>query len=424
MREVVVSGIGLVTPSGLTRDASFAAWLEGHSAVTQAPEAVRRWLPNALAAPLPPGLETRLERADHGLDRATQLGMVAAAAALQDARFSRDTVNTDRAGVYVGVGLAGAETLEALYSTFYQRLYDPEGSGHRNPTVLHPLTVPRLMANATAAAASMRYGLKGSSHTYSVACASSAVAIGEAWRAILAGQADTMLVIGTEAQLTTGAYLGWNALRVLATPDADDITASCKPFDARRNGFVLGEGAAALLLETRSAAEARGATIYGVLCGYGSSSDAAHLTAPSADGQARAMRQALHEAHIQPEQVSYINAHGTATQVGDATESQSIQDVFGPYAGQIPVSATKSMHGHLIGAAGAVEFASTLLSLHTGSIPPTANLHAPDPACPLDYVPLQARHGLALEYALSNSFAFGGSNVSLLARKYRPHASA
>ncbi|MBS0317413.1 MAG: beta-ketoacyl-[acyl-carrier-protein] synthase family protein, partial [Proteobacteria bacterium] len=355
-------------------------------------------------------------RADQGLDRSVQLGLVAAAQAMQDARLDADALAPERSGVYVGVGMAGAQAMESLYSTFYQRVYDPAGSSHRNPTVMHPLTVPRLMPNATAAALSLRYRLRGPSSTYCVACASSAVALGEAWRAIRHGLADTMLVVGTEAQITTGSYLAWNALRVLAAPDADDVARSCKPFDARRNGFVLGEGAAALLLETRAAAQARGATVHGVLCGYGSSSDAHHLTAPSADGQARAMRLALQEAGIQPTEVDYINAHGTATSLGDATESQSIAQVFGSHAAQIPISATKAMHGHLIGAAGAMEFASTLMSLRTGSLPPTAHLEQSDPACPLDYIPNEARHGCQVRYALSNSFAFGGSNVALLAR--------
>ncbi|WHZ10538.1 MAG: 3-oxoacyl-[acyl-carrier-protein] synthase+ KASII [Burkholderiaceae bacterium] len=416
MREVVVSGVGMVTPSGLTAQESFGNWLQGRSAIGPAPESVTRWLPGMLAACVPAGFESLVDRADRGLDRSAQLGLAAAAEAMRDARLEPDSLAPERSGVYVGVGLAGAQTMEALYSTFYQRVYDPVGSDHRNPTVMHPLTVPRLMANATAAALSMRYRLQGPSQTCCVACASSAVALGEAWRAIRHGLADTVLVVGTEAQITTGAYLGWNALRVLAAPDPEDVAASCKPFDARRNGFVLGEGAAALLLETRAAAEARGAAAYGVLCGYGSSSDAGHLTAPSAEGQARAMRLALDEAGIDPAEVGYINAHGTATGLGDATESQSIAQVFGGHAVHIPISATKSMHGHLIGAAGAVEFGSTLMSLRTGSLPPTANLQQPDPACPLDYIPNEARHGCQVRYALSNSFAFGGSNVALLVR--------
>lgn len=416
-REVVITGIGMVTPSGWNAQESFSRWLQGECAIGPAPEAVSRWLPGMLAARVPEGLESRLRREDQGLDRAVQLALVAAAEAVQDA--ARDTLPFEppRSGVYVGIGLAGAQTMEALYTTFYERVYDAAGrGGQRNPVVMHPLTVPRLMANATAAALSMRYGLQGPSHTYSVACASSAVALGEAWRAIRYGQADTMLVVGTEAQLTTGAFLGWNALRVLATPDPEDISRSCKPFDARRSGFVLGEGAAALVLETREGAQARGARMYGALCGYGSTSDAHHLTAPDVQGQARAMQLALQEAGVAPEEVDYINAHGTATGVGDAVESRSIAEVFGERAARIPVSATKSMHGHLIGAAGAVEFASTLMSLQTGSLPPTANLVQPDPDCPLDYIARQARHGCHVRHALCNSFAFGGSNVALLAR--------
>ena len=418
MCEVAVTGIGMLTPSGLTAQQSFGNWLLGRSAVGMAPPAVRQWLPNMLAACVPEGFDAALSAAERGLDRAAQLGMLAAVQAVNDAQLTPDMLKPERSGVYAGIGLPGAQTLETLYSTFYERLYEPAKSGGRNPAIMHPLTVPRLMANATAAALSMRYQLQGPSHTYSIACASSAVALGEAYRAIRHGYADVMLVVGTEAQLTPGAFLGWNGLRVLATPDAQDISRSCKPFDAKRTGFVLGEGAAALLLETRAAAEKRGARIYGLFCGYGSTSDAGHLTAPSVQGQVRAMHHAMTQAGIGPEQISYINAHGTATGVGDATESQSIQQALGEHALHTPISATKSMHGHLIGAAGAVEFASTLLSLHTGSLPPTAHLQHPDSACSLDYVPNQARHGCTLDYALSNSFAFGGTNVALLARRY------
>lgn len=419
MREVVVSGLGMVTPSGHSAEASFAQWQAGQCAIGPAPEAVRKWLPHALAAAVPEGWETRLDRSEQGLDRAVQLALVAATEAIDDAGLAADNaLRSTRNGVYVGIGLAGAQTLESLYSTFYQRLYEPEANGHRNPTMLHPLTVPRLMANAAAAALSMKYGLQGPSHTYSVACASSAVALGEAYRAIQYGLADKMLVIGTESQLTTGAYLGWNALRVTATPDSTDISRSCKPFDAQRSGFVLGEGAAALVLEARESAEQRGAPIYAYIRGYGSTSDANHLTAPSAEGQARAMQLALQEAHITPEQVDYINAHGTATGVGDSTESASIAQVFGEHAKRLPISATKSMHGHLIGAAGAVEFAATLLSVQTGTLLPSATLTQPDPSCPLDYIPGQARTGQHVRYALSNSFAFGGSNVALLVERY------
>lgn len=420
MREVVVSGIGLVTPSGLSAQQSFDQWVQGKSAVGYVPEAIRQWLPDMLAACVPAAFNSQIPRADQGFDRAVQLGMAAASEAMHDAQCvspERLKVNhAQRSGVYVGIGLAGAQTLEGLFDAFYRRTLTPEAAGNRNPTIMHPLTVPRLMANATAAAASMRFGLQGASHTFSVACASSAVALGEAFHAIKAGYLDRALVIGTEAQILTGPYLGWNALRVLATPDSQDVAASCKPFDAQRSGFVLGEGAGALVLEARDVLSRPFETAYGLVCGYGASSDAEHLTAPSVDGQVRAMQQALAEAAIAPEQLDYINAHGTATKVGDAAETASIQHVFGAHALQLPISATKSMHGHLIGAAGAVEMAATLLSMQSGILLPTAHLDHPDAECPLDYVPKQARHGCHVRYAMSNSFAFGGSNVALVVK--------
>jgi 3-oxoacyl-[acyl-carrier-protein] synthase II len=274
------------------------------------------------------------------------------------------------------------------------------------------------MPNASSAAISMENNFKGPTHTYSVACASSAFALGEAYRNILHGYSDAIVVVGTEAMTNSGCFIAWNALRVMAKPYPGQISASCRPFDRERSGFVIGEGATALVLETAESALRRNVKIYGELCGYGSSSDAGHLTLPSHEGQCRAMHLALKNAGMKPGAIDYLNAHGTATEAGDVIETESIQEVFGQHTKAMPVSSTKSMHGHLIGAAGAVEFALSLLAMDRGVILPTANLDNPDERCPLDYVPNSARSGQIINTIMSNSFAFGGSNVALIARKF------
>jgi 3-oxoacyl-[acyl-carrier-protein] synthase II len=263
----------------------------------------------------------------------------------------------------------------------------------------------------------MGYGLHGPSHTYSVACASSAVAIGEAYRAIRDGYLDAAVVAGCEAMLTSGALMAWNALRVMAKPHAEDPSRSCRPFSQDRSGFVLGEGGGAIVLESEARAAARGHNALAELCGYGCSSDAAHLTAPSSAEQINAMQQALEDAGLRPEQIQYLNAHGTATDAGDVTETESIRGVFGAAAGQLAISSTKAMHGHLIGASGILELALSVMAMKTGSLPPTATLEHPDPRCDLDFIPQTARHGCNISAIMSNSFAFGGSNVSLVARR-------
>ena len=415
--QVVVTGSGAICPLGANKFDTFAATLQGKSGVRSPDEAVAKWLPHIVVAPALQDPQSLLERADQGLDRAAQFALVAAAQAIAESRFTCTPDASQRVGVFVGIGFGGSQTSDSLYARFYQTLSDPQLK-HKDPTVMHPLTVPRIMANAAAAAITMRYGLRGPSNTYSVACASSAIAIGEAYRAIRHGYLDAALVVGTEAMLNPGAMLGWNALRVMAKPDAKDPSRSCKPFSKNRCGFVIGEGAAALVLESAARSTARNATVLAELAGYGCSSDAQHLTAPSVDGQAYAMAMALNEAGLRPEQLQYINAHGTATDAGDVTEVLSIHKAFGAAAAHVAVSSTKSMHGHLIGAAGALELVLCIEALNSGSLPPTAHLEEADPRCDLDFIPLQARHGVAVDAVMSNSFAFGGSNVSLIARRF------
>jgi 3-oxoacyl-[acyl-carrier-protein] synthase II len=273
------------------------------------------------------------------------------------------------------------------------------------------------MNNAAAAHIAIDFGCHGQSITYSTACSSSAIAIGEAARAIRSGAADIAIAGGTEALLTYGTIAAWQALRTLAIPDPANPQTACRPFSADRTGLVLAEGAGFVILEEEAHARARGARIRARLSGYGARTDAAHLTKPDPAGQSAAMRAALADAGLAPHDIGYINAHGTATLAGDVTETEAIKRVFGAHAARMPVSSTKSMHGHIMGATGAVEFIATLLAMEHGFLPPTINLNVPDPACDLDYVPNRARSGVRIAHAMSNSFAFGGSNAVLIASR-------
>jgi 3-oxoacyl-[acyl-carrier-protein] synthase II len=297
----------------------------------------------------------------------------------------------------------------ALEETFAQLLL-------RDPDRVKPLTVLKVMNNAPAGHIAIQHGLAGPDLTYSCACSSSSVSIGEAFRQIRHGYADVMIAGGAEAPLTFGFYKSWEALHVLAMPDRTNFSTACRPFSKTRTGLVLGEGAAMVILEERESAMRRGARIYGELIGYGSSNDHQHITKPSVDGQAMAMTLALDDAKIAADDVGYINAHGTATVLNDVTETRAIKKVFGDRAYKIPVSSTKSMHGHLLGGAGALEFVISLLALDRNAVPPTANLDVADPDCDLDYVPFHGREH-DVRCVMSNSFAFGGTNAVLIARR-------
>ncbi len=341
------------------------------------------------------------------MDRNSQMAVVAAHRALANAKLFADGRGPAAAGIYMGCGLGGANAMQEAYRIYYQR----------NSRKVKPSSVPLIMANAPASHISMRYGILGPSFTYSIACSSSAVAIGEAFRAIRDGYLDCAVAGGTESMLNDGAIVAWEALSVLAKEHPDGPAASSRPFAKDRTGFVLGEGSATLVLEEADAAHARGAQPIAEIVGFGASSDAHNLTQPAVDGQVRAMRAALADAGLAPEAIGYVNAHATATPAGDKIEIDALKEAFGDHARRLAVSATKSMHGHLVGAAGALEFAITLLALDKQRLPPTANLTVPDPDCDLDCVPCKGRQASDVEYALSNSFAFGGSNAVLIARR-------
>ena len=305
----------------------------------------------------------------------------------------------DAAVVVIGTALCGMETIDAAYRAVFQ-----DGKNR-----VHPFVVPRLMSNAGASQISMRHGLKGPSWTVSTACSSANHAIGQAFHMVKSGASDLMVAGGAEAPLVFGVIKAWEGLRVMSRDN-------CRPFSKNRSGMVQGEGAAVLVLEEMERATARGATIWGEICGFGMSADANDIVTPSQDGASRAIMSALNDANMAPEEVWYINAHGTATAANDRTESAAIRQVFGAAADSLQVSSTKSMHGHAIGAAGALEAAACLMAMHDGVIPPTINYEEADPDCDLDVVPNEARDA-DVGAALSNSFAFGGLNAVLAFRK-------
>ena len=410
LRRVAVTGLGVVSPVGTGCQQFFDTLLAGKSGIRR----LSAEFCDQLSAKI--GGEVDFDPARHFakqklslLDRFSQFALVAAKQAIDDSGLVLDERLQERTGVFLGTGMGGAHTLEAGYEDLFLQKKDR----------LPPYTVLRGMNNAPAAHVSIDFGLRGPVYTYSTACSSSAIAIGEACRAIRHGYADAAVAGGAESLLTLGILRAWEALRTLALEDAGDPAASCRPFSKDRTGLILGEGAGMVVLEDMEGAVRRGARIHAELAGYGAASDAAHIAKPDIGGQVRAMQLALADAGIGPEGVDYINAHGTATVAGDVIETAAIKRVFGAHAHKLAVSSTKSMHGHLMGAAGGVEFVATVLALVRQSLPPTAHLRIRDPECDLDYVANTARDGISVRAAMSNSFAFGGSNAVLIARALR-----
>src|SRR5437588_2545739 len=406
-RRVAVTGAGVISPIGNTLEDFHRSLCDARPGIRRLPSEIAQGSGVQVGAMVDWQPTTVLKESEAAnLDRATQFALGAVAQALGASGL--DTrASPERIGVYWGTGLGGANTLETAYKQVY-------GAGEWRT---RPLTVVMAMSNAAGSNVAVRHGLRGPFANFATACSSSAMALGEAMRTIQAGRAEAMIAGGSEALLTPGTLAAWQALRTLAPADAGNVAASCKPFDRRRNGLVLGEGAAAFVLEDYSRAAARGAPILAVLTGYGNSCDAVHITRPDRDGQVRAMREALAESTLAPHAIGYINAHGTATAVGDVVEAEAINAVFGEAAAQVPVSSTKSLHGHLLGAAGALEFAAALLPLLRGWLPPTGFLEDPDPACKLRHVALRAERVNPPSAVMSNSFAFGGSNVVLIAER-------
>ncbi len=409
-RRVVVTGLGQVSPHGQDVGIAFNAMLEGTSAVslttvgaaphsTVIPSATCQ---NVDAAPL------LGKSRSAAMDRFSHLAALAATSAWNDAGLSEmDEADREQVCVMLGTGTGGGQSVERGYRDLFLR----------NRGRLSPLTVVQCMNNAAAAHVAQLFGLGGACYTYSVACASSAAAIAEAGRRVRSGECDVALGGGSESALPYGTVRAWQSMQVLAIADEISAAKACRPFSADRGGLVLGEGAAILVLEERDHAMARGARIYCELAGSGSSCDHGHITAPQVAGQLRALRAALRDAHAVPNDVKYVNAHGTATPEGDPVEIEALRQFFGDAADRLAVSATKSMHGHLMGASGAIEALIAVMVVHTGRIPPTANVTELDPAClGVDHVLGSGRDVGSVPLAISNSFAFGGSNVVLVFR--------
>ena len=409
-RRVAVTGLGIISPCGNNIDEFSFNIMAGKSGVRRISSAYSSLLSVKIAAEVDFNpLDYFIKKQVASMDRVNQFALAAASQAWKDSELSLDAKEKERAGVYIGCGMGGGNTIEDLYDQLFKH----------NADRVKSLTVLMIMNNASAAHISIEYGLSGPCLTLSTACASSANAIGEAFRQVRDGYVDVMLAGGVEAFLTYGGFRSWESLRVLAAEDPEDPSKSCKPFSKNRTGLVPGEGAAIVVLEEMERAVRRGAPIYAELIGYGSTSDAGHITRPSLEGQARAMAEALKEAGLLPENIDYINAHGTATEWNDLVETQAIKKIFGDYACKVPVSSTKSMHGHTMGAAGAIEFIVSLLAIKNQAVPPTINLDQPDPECDLDYVPNIGRKGVTVNAVMSNAFAFGGTNAALIARKMK-----
>ena len=404
-RRVAVTGIGIVSPLGNDEASFFDALKAGRSGIRRLDTPFAERLNSKITAAvdfdgsahfLPPKLRM--------LDRFSQFALVAASQAMTDSGLQLDAEARTRTGVFIGTGYGGGHIIDEGYHALYA-----DGANR-----LPPFTVLMAMQNAAAAWIGIEHALSGPNLTFSTACSSSAVAIGEACRRIRDGEADVMLAGGSEAPLNFGTLKAWEALRTMASEDPADPGASCKPFARDRSGMVLGEGAGMLVLEEWEHALQRGAHIRGELLGYGLSTDNEHITRPTVQGQARAMQLALESAGLHADAIDHINAHGTGTVANDATETAAIKHVFGQRAFGIPINATKSMHGHLLGAGAAVELIATLLAMEYDVLAPTINLVQPDPECDLDYVAEGARSVQGVDIAMSNSFAFGGTNAVLV----------
>jgi 3-oxoacyl-[acyl-carrier-protein] synthase II len=413
--RVVVTGVGCVTPLGNDIDSTWQSLLDGRSGVgpitlfdaseykTRIAAEVKGFDPEALLS----------RREARRMDRFTQFAVVAAAQALADSRLAISDANRDRIGVVIGTGVGGIGTL----------LEEAEKLRTRGPRWVSPFLIPMMLPDTGAGQVAIQFGLRGPNMAVVTACATGANAIGEAAAMIRRGIVDAMIAGGAEAGIVPPAVAGFNVMDAISTRN-DAPQAASRPFDLHRDGFVLGEGAGAMVLESYDYARARGAPILAEVAGYAATNDAFHISAPLEDGSGAAacMRLALADARLAAEDIGYINAHGTSTRLNDASETAAIKAVFGESAYEVPVSSTKSMTGHLLGAAGAVEAIFCALALRDGVLPPTINQETPDPACDLDYVPNRARPA-RIRAALSNSFGFGGHNACLVLRQPSPNGA-
>jgi 3-oxoacyl-[acyl-carrier-protein] synthase II len=409
-KRVVVTGIGAITPIGTGKDTFWSALKSGKSGIdkitkfdassydTQIAAEVKDFDPNAYID----------KKEAKRMDRFTQFAVAASKLALEDAALNIEEVDSHRFGVVLGSGIGGIETLEKEHEKLMAK----------GPGRVSPFFIPMMISNIGAGQVSMAFGAKGPNTTVVTACASSTNSIGEAFRIIQRGDADIMITGGAEASITPLSMAGFCSMKAMSTRN-DDPTKASRPFDKDRDGFVMGEGAGILILEELDHAIKRGATIYGEVAGYGMSADAYHITAPAPEGEgaARSMKNALNDAEISPEDIDYINAHGTSTPYNDKFETMAIKSLFGEHAYKLAVSSTKSMTGHLLGAAGGIEAIACIMAINESFVPPTINYTTPDPECDLDYVPNHGRER-NVKYTLSNSLGFGGHNASIIIKKY------
>ena len=409
-RRVVVTGVGLLTPLGIGADVSWEGIRAGKSGIAR----ITQFDPTAFSCQIA-GEVKGFNPADYiekkeikKMGRFIQFAIAAADFALKHSGLKVTAENEERVGVYIGSGIGGFEVIEREHQTLLEH----------GPRRISPFFIPATIINLASGQVSIRSGAKGPNSATATACTTSAHSIGDSYRMIERGDADAMICGGTEAAVTPMGIGGFAAMRALSTRNAEPERAS-RPWDKDRDGFVVGEGAGILILEELEFARQRGARVLAEVVGYGMSGDAFHVTAPpdTGDGAFRVMRNALRDAGIQPEQVQYINAHGTSTEVGDRAETAAIKRAFGDHAYKLAVSSTKSMTGHLLGGAGGIEAGITVLAILGQIAPPTINYETPDPQCDLDYVPNQARP-MKIEYALSNSFGFGGTNGCLIFKRY------
>jgi beta-ketoacyl-acyl-carrier-protein synthase II len=408
VRRVAITGLGVVAATGKDVRGFFDNLVHARSGIRRIAQFDPSSLSVQIAGEVPDYRSTDYfpQKQLDFMDRFCEFGLVAAREAMQSSGLQIGDEERTRFGVAMGSGMGGANTLESGFYNLFAK----------QATRLHPFTIPKMMHNAAASQICMEFGAQGPSLATSTACSSAGHAIGEAFHFIKFGLADLMLAGGSDAPVTYGMIRSWESVRVLAVGNGDPARA-CRPFSADREGLVMGEGAGVLVLEELEHARRRGAKIYAELAGYGITSDASHITQPSVDGPVRAIRMALEEAGIKPEEIDYVNAHGTGTRLNDVTETQVLKEAFKEHARSVAISSTKSMHGHAMGATGAIELVASVMALEEGIIPPTANYTKPDPECDLDYVPNQAREA-RLRVALSNSFAFGGLNAVLVVKKF------
>ena len=409
-RRVVVTGLGLVIPVGIGVKTAWDNICAGKSGIGPLTRFDVNGFDTKIAGQVKDfNPELSIEKKEiKKMDLFIQYAMAAAKEALEDAHLAITPENAEKIGVIVGTGLGGLPTIEKYHKILLER----------GPGRISPFFIPMLIANLASGHIAIQYGAKGPNTCVVTACATGAHCIGDAFRTIVYGDAEAIIAGGTEANITPLTVAGFNAMRALSTRNEEPEKA-CRPFEKNRDGFVVAEGAGIVIMEELEFALKRNARIYAEITGYGYTGDAYHISAPSAngDGAIRCMKMAIKDAGLQPEEVDYINAHGTSTPLNDLTETLAIKAVLGEYAKKVPISATKSMTGHLLGAAGSTEAIFTILTLRDGIIPPTINYDEPDPECDLDYVPNKSRHQ-SVNVGMSNAFGFGGTNATIIFKKF------